>query len=404
MPLKLVQINFSQNVGSTGRIAEQIGELAMTKGWESFIVSGRQHSDSKSHSIRINNRFDILWHVFLTHFADMDGRCSYLATKKLVKKLKEIKPDIVHLHVVHESYINYPILFQYLKDTDMPVVWTFHDCWSLTGHCAHFDYIGCEKWKTLCQNCGANKNYRKLEFFIQSTYNHKLKMQYFSSIDKLTIVPVSDWLEGRVRQSFLKNKNICTIKNGIDLKVFSPTSSNIRERLGIGNKFFVLGCAGTWSKMKGYDEFVELAHIHPEWYFVLVGLPVSMHALLPENIHGVSFTNGHKELAEYYSAADVFVNPTYNEALGLTNVESLACGTPVVTYKTGGSPETIDDTCGISVPRGDKRSLENAIVEIQKNGKLYYTQACRNRAEMHFDKNQKYQDYIDLYNRLLTKI
>lgn len=398
--MKIVQINCSQNVGSTGKIAEQIGELAIAKGWESYIVSGRQTNTSKSHSIRINNRFELLWHIFLTHFADMDGLCSYFATKRLVKQLKQINPDIVHLHVIHESYINYPVLFNYFKEVNIPIVWTFHDCWALTGHCPHFDYIGCEKWKTKCHKCPYTKNYKKLEFFIRAKSNHQLKKHYFSSLDNLTIVPVSDWLEGLVRQSFLSSNNICTIKNGIDLQVFKPSQSNIRVRLNAIGSFVVMGCAGNWGKMKGEDDFIEIARRHPDWTFIMVGITKDKIGNLPQNVFGVTFTNGQKELAEYYSAADVFVNPTYQDTLPTVNIESLACGTPVVTYLTGGCLETIDSHCGIAVERGNVDALDEAVISIQRLGKTHYSDYCIKRAKEYFDKNQKYQEYLLLYNRL----
>lgn len=401
--MKLVQINFSQNVGSTGKIAEQIGELAIASGWESYIVSGRQLNATISHSIRINNRLELLWHIFFTHFGDADGLCSYFATKRLVKQLKKINPDLVHLHVIHESYINYPVLFKYLKEADIPVVWTFHDCWALTGHCPHFDYIGCEKWKTECHNCPCTKSYKKLEFFIRSRHNHQLKKKYFASLDKLTIVPVSDWLEGLVRQSFLSSKNIYTIKNGIDLQVFGPSPSNIRERLNAIGSFIVMGCAGNWGKMKGEDDFLEIARRHPDWTFIMVGITKDKLGNLPLNVFGVTFTNGQKELAEYYSAADVFLNPTYQDTLPTVNIESLACGSPVVTYLSGGSPETIDSQCGRAVERGNVNALDEAILCIQRLGKTHFTDACIKRAKEHFDKNQKYQEYLSLYNRLLKE-
>ena len=228
-----------------------------------------------------------------------------------------------------------------------------------------------------------------------------MKKQYFDSLNKLTIVPVSDWLEGLVRQSFLSSKNICTIKNGIDLQVFKPSPSNIRERLNAADAFVVMGCAGNWGKMKGEDDFLEIARRHPDWVFIMVGIAQDKLKNLPQNVHGVPFTNGQQELAEYYSIADVFVNPTYQDTYPTTNLEAIACGTPVITYCSGGSPETIDSHCGISVERGDIDALDKAIIHIQKLGKKYYSEASIIRAKEYFDKNQKYQEYLTLYNRLL---
>lgn len=398
--MKLVQINFSQNVGSTGKIAEQIGELAIAHGWESYIVSGRQIKTPKSHSIRINNRLELLGHIFFTHFADMDGLCSYFATKRLVKQLKKLSPDIVHLHVIHESYINYPVLFKYLKEANIPVVWTFHDCWALTGHCPHFDYIGCDKWKTECHNCPCSKNFKKLEFFIRARSNHQLKKQYFASLNKLTIVPVSDWLEGLVRQSFLSSKNICTIKNGIDLQVFKPSLSNIREQLNAMGSFVVMGCAGNWGKMKGEDDFLEIARRHPNWTFIMVGLAKEKLGNLPHNVHGVSFTKGQQELAEYYSTADVFFNPTYQDTYPTTNLEAIACGTPVITYNTGGSPESVSKDTGIIIERGDIEAAIGALKEIEQKGKIVFSAKCCKYAENNFSNKEKFQQYINLYKEL----
>lgn len=398
--MKLVQINFSQNVGSTGKIAEQIGELAIARGWESYVVSGRQINTSKSHSIRVNNRLELLWHIFFTHFADMDGLCSYFATKRLFKQLKKLSPNIVHLHVIHESYINYPVLFKYLKEANIPVVWTFHDCWALTGHCPHFDYIGCDKWKTECHNCPCSKNFKKLEFFIRARSNHQLKKQYFDSLNKLTIVPVSDWLEGLVRQSFLSSKNICTIKNGIDLQIFKPSPSNIRERLNATDAFVVMGCAGNWGKMKGEDDFLEIARRHPDWVFIMVGIAQDKLGILPHNVHGVSFTKGQQELAEYYSAADVFLNLTYQDTYPTTNLEAIACGTPVLTYNTGGSPESISKDTGIIIKRGDIEAAIGALKEFEQKGKTMFSVKCRKYAEINFSNKDKFQQYINLYKEL----
>lgn len=399
--MKLVQINCNQNVGSTGKIAEQIGELAIARGWKSYIVSGRQTNTSKSHSIRINNRLELLWHIFFNHFADMDGLCSYFATKRLVKKLKKISPDIVHLHVIHESYINYPVLFKYLKEANIPVVWTFHDCWALTGHCPYFDYIGCDKWKTECHNCPCPKNLKKLELFIRARSNHQLKKQYFASLNKLTIVPVSDWLEGLVRQSFLSSKNICTIKNGIDLDVFKPRTSCLRDTLSIGKKFVILGVANEWGSRKGYGDFVEIASRCPEWIFIMIGNRDGLSDKLPQNIITIPFTSGQIELSEYYSISNVFLNTTYEDTYPTVNLESIACGTPVLTYRTGGSPESITKETGVVIKQGDIIGAIEALKNIEKIGKDDYSVKCRKYAEDNFSNKEKFHQYIELYKEIL---
>lgn len=399
--MTIIQINFSTNIGSTGKIAEQIGELIIRQGWKSYIVSGRHYGTSSSKSIIINNRISILWHVFISHFCDMDGLGSYFATRKLVKKLKKIDPDIIHLHVIHESYINYPVLFQYLAKANIPVVWTFHDCWAFTGHCPHFEFIGCEKWKTHCCSCEAPVNRRKLEFFHRSTTNFSKKKKYFCSIDNMTIVPVSYWLADIISKSFLKEYKTCVIHNGIDTDLFKPKASNLRERHAIAtDKFVIIGVANGWGKRKGYDDFISVAKQRPDWQFVMIGLPEYCFASLPSNVLGIQYTRNQEELSEYYNTSDVFLNTTYEDTYPTVNLEALSCGTPVVTYKTGGSPESVTPETGIVVEKGNQRELITALEEIRLRGKKNYSTHCRAYAIQNFQKEDCFRKYINIYESL----
>lgn len=400
--MNIVQINLSQNQGSTGKIAEQIGVLAKSKGHEVYIASGRHFNKTELHPIKIGGKFDVLWHVFISHFIDGDGKGSYLSTKRLVNQLSRINPDIIHLHVIHESYINYPILFKYLKEANIPVVWTFHDCWAFTGHCCHFDYIGCNKWKTVCKDCPAGKNFKKLEFFHTSKSNFEKKKRLFTSIKDMTIVPVSEWLSGLVSESFLAKYDVKVIKNGIDLNVFKPVDSNLREKLGWKEAFVVLGVANGWGKKKGFTDFVTIAKKNPTWRFVMIGLPKHLHDSVPDNILAIQFTKNQAELAEYYSMADVYLNPTYEDTYPTVNLEAIACGTPVVTYNTGGSPETIGNGTGYIVDKGDISGLEMSMIRIMSNTKSYYIKTCRRHAEMNFNCNDKFKEYIDLYEVVIS--
>jgi len=401
--MRLVQINVSQNQGSTGKIAEQIGILAKRLGWDVYMVSGRHFNNTELKPIKINNQIEIWWHIFISHFADGDGKGSYLATKRLVNRLKEIKPDIVHLHVIHEAYINYYVLFCYLKQAKIPVVWTFHDCWAFTGHCCHFDYIGCSKWKEICANCPSGMNHKKMEFFHTSSINFKKKKKSFTSIDNLTVVPVSQWLGDLVSYSFLSKYKIKVIKNGIDINVFRPINSNKRYTLGWCDDFVVLGVANGWGKKKGYFDFIRIAEKHTAWKFIMIGLPSAMHSRVPKNVLPIQYIKNQDELAEYYSIADAYLNPTYEDTYPTVNLEAMACGTPVVAYATGGSPETITDKTGYVVKKGDIPSLEVALTRIMSDTKMYYSEACRTHAENNFKNSAKFQEYIKLYNDILDK-
>ena len=399
--MKIVQINVTQNSGSTGKIAEQIGELIQITGWESYIVSGRTQMPTSSTSIRINSKIEVLLHIFLKHFAALDGRGSRFATIKLVKKLKQIQPDLIHLHVIHGSYINYSVLFKYLKQANIPVVWTFHDCWAFTGHCSYFDFIKCYKWKTKCCHCPASKNLKKFELFIAAKSNFQLKKGLFTSVENMTICPVSQWLGKLVKESFLSKYKVHIIHNGIDLDVFKPRTSCLRDTLSIGKKFVILGVANEWGRRKGYDDFVEIASRCPEWIFIMIGNRNGLSDKLPQNIITIPFTSGQIELSEYYCISNVFLNTTYEDTYPTVNLESIACGTPVLTYNTGGSPESITKETGVVIKQGDIIGAIEALKNIEKIGKADYSVKCRKYAEDNFSNKEKFHQYIELYKEIL---
>jgi putative colanic acid biosynthesis glycosyltransferase len=404
MPI-LFQINSVINSGSTGRIAEEIGQEAMKNGWESYIAYGRLARTSQSKLIKIGSDWDIKWHGLQTRLFDRHGLASTNATKKLVEKIKEIKPDIIHLHNIHGYYINIEILFRYLKDANIPVVWTLHDCWPMTGHCAYFTFVGCDKWKTQCFSCPQKKNYPGSFFLDRSQQNYKQKRKLFTSVHDITIVPVSNWLADIVKQSYLKDYPIRVINNGIDVNVFSPQSRDgIRLKYGLADKFVLLGVATEWGRRKGLHDFIELSKIlKDDEIIVLVGLKEDQIKMLPENIIGITRTESTQELAEFYSSADVFVNPTWEDNFPTTNLEAMACGTPVVTYRTGGSPEALTPKTGFVVEQGDLASIRKAIDTVKSKGKAFYSAACRERTTKMFNKNDRYAEYLQLYEQMLSE-
>lgn len=398
---KLLQINATCNWGSTGHIAEQIAVLAEGHGWDCYIAHGARYVRKSSiKTIPIGSKIGNMVHALVSLLQGRHGLSSTRATNIFIESIRSINPDIIHLHNIHGYYINYKILFEFLKESNIPVVWTLHDCWSMTGQCTHFESVGCEKWQTGCEHCSLlGASYKTL--VDRSRKNWELKKSLFSSVDNLTIVPVSHWLEDVVKKSYLQNLRTVVIHNGIDLKVFRPVDIK-KQDLGLDeDKRTVLGVSSEWGAKKGLNDFIELSK-NSEIQVVLIGVTAQQKAELPKNIIAVERTHSQEELAKYYSVADVFVNPTYEDSLPTVNLEALACGTPIVTYRTGGSTETIDEKTGIVVEKGDIDGLLKAIRYITEKGKASFLDACRDRAVNCFNKEIKFEEYIHLYNSLLV--
>ena len=407
MSKRLLQIDTCLGVGSTGRITEGIAQVAQNQGWECYIIHGARYVKRPScmKDIQTVSKIGEYMHYAEGLLFDNHGLSSRHATHRVVEQIKAIKPDVIQMHCIHGYFLNYKILFEFLQTIDTPIVWTFHDCWAFTGHCAYFDSINCEKWKTGCHDCELKATYPPAKIFDCSKRNYELKRRLFTSVGKKTvIVPVSYWIEKLVKQSYLKDIRVKTIHNGTCIEVFKPScESMLRERLGIGNKKVVLGVALPWVPRKGMQDMLKLAKLLPadEYQVVLVGLNDKQMQTLPMNVIGVKRTNSAKELSEFYSMAIAFVNPTYEDNFPTTNIEALACGTPVVTYATGGSPEAVDDRTGRVVKQGDIDGLAKAIMEM-KCHPLSSTD-CRDRAVRLYDKDKRFADYISLYESLLKK-
>ena len=404
----LLQINSALNKGSTGRIAEQIGVLAMQQGWNVYIAHGARYTNSsKLNTIQVVTKTEEKLHAVESMLFDSHGLSSKNATKKLVEKIKEIKPDIIHLHNIHGYYLNYKVLFQYLSTIDTPVIWTLHDCWTMTGHCAHFDAAGCNKWKTQCNNCQLKGEYPKSILLDRSTRNYNLKKRLFTSLKNATIVPVSQWLGNIVKESYLGKYNIKVINNGVDINIFKPTDSKeLRDRLNIGDKKVLLGVATAWSEKKGLNDYLKLSEqLSSEYQIILVGTTENIRKTLPKAIIAIDKTDSQKELAAYYSMAEIVLNISYEETFGLSTVEGFACSTPSIVYNRTASPELIDEKVGITLNKaGDINSIINAIETICSKGKEHYAAACRERAVSLYNKNDRFNEYIELYNSLLKKL
>ncbi len=322
------------------------------------------------------------------------GFNSHLMTKKLISHLKKLKPDIVHLHNLHAHNVNLKMLFKYFKENpQIKLFWTFHDCWSFTGYCPYFEMANCEKWKNGCGNCPQKKQYSYLFDRSRKLYNKKKKL--FSELNLRVIAP-SNYIANMAKQSFFKDYEIKVINNGIDLDVFKPTESDFRAKYGLENKYIVLGVASIWDKRKGLNTFIELSKRLPDNYqIVLVGTNDKIDKLLPENIISIHRTNSINELTEIYTASDVFVNPTLDEAFGMVNIEALACGTPVITYNSGGSPECIDEGCGAVIDKFDIDAIQRELLHICED-QPFLRKTCVERAKA-FDKNKIFKQYIQMY-------
>lgn len=403
---KLLQINSTANWGSTGKIAEQIGMLAMQQGWESYIAYGRSANPSKSKLIKIGSKLSTYWHVLESRLFDNHGLASRIATRKLIKKIKAINPDIIHLHNIHGYYINYKLLFNYLNSIKTPVIWTLHDCWTFTGHCAHYVEKRCEQWQTEC--LGFNRCYKSYPSSItcKVNSNYKVKKSLFTTLgNRLTLVPVSKWLASQTKQSFFSGHKIEYIYNGVNTKVFIPLEqTSIKRKYSIEDKFTILGVASAWSEGKGLSDYYKLrAKLTNEYQIILVGLSDEQIKQLPEDIIGIKRTQSQAELAELYSVSDIVLSLSRAETFGLTIAEGMACGTPAVVYNTTAVPELITTGTGIVVDKvGSIDGIINAIKEIENRGKGYYSEACRKYAEENFDKDKCFAKYINLYNELLN--
>lgn len=399
---KILQIDSCLVIGSTGRITESVGRIALQQGWECYIVHGGRYVKRPSCMKDIQSVSPIgeYLHYAESLLRDNHGLASRRATRKVVEEIKRIQPDIVQLHCVHGYYLNYKILFEYLNTTNIQVVWTFHDCWAFTGHCAHFVTAGCEKWKTGCYDCPLKGEYPK-SLIDRSLRNYELKKKLFGDNKNLHIVPVSDWMAGFVKESFLKDKSMTVIKNGVDLNVFKPAD------VETNGKIRILGVSGVWNKGKGLYDFYRLRELLDEKYeIILVGLNKEQLKELPTGIIGIEHTESVQELAQLYSSASVFVNPTYADTFPTVNLESLACGTPVITYRTGGSPEAVTPETGWVVEQGDVEGIASIVksLELKDNSEIAAQRAaCRKRAEQEFDKNKCFEKYVELYNQLIKE-
>lgn len=396
--MRIFQIN-AVPYGSTGRIMTQIAQLLELQGHEAMCTTGFtwQKCTYDKHFIT-SSLPEKTWHIAMARLTGLNGCFSVMSTRRLLRRMDRFCPDIIHMHNLHGWYVNLPMLFRYIQKHDIPVVWTFHDCWPITGHCPYFDTVDCDKWKTGCHSCPQYRKYPQC-VLDDSKAMWRRKKKWFTIPRNLTVVTPSEWLAGLVRQSYLKDYSIKVIHNGIDSDVFQPTESSFRQQHQCKDSFILLGVAFEWDYRKGLDVFIELSKRLPERFrIVLVGTNEELDKSLPESIISIHRTASPQELAQIYTAADLFVTPTREDNYPTVNMEALACGTPVLTFRSGGSPEIADETCGCVVTTNDLDALEREILRIATDAP-YSQEACLRRAAS-FDKRNRYQEYIELYQQL----
>lgn len=399
--MRILYINSVCGVGSTGRIVTDLASAAAVEGNECFIAYGI--GDAKNidplRTIKISNPFEYYFSNFLSKATGLTGCYNGLATIRLIQYIEKIQPDMVHMHNLHGYYLNVFKLFNYLRKKNIPIVWTLHDCWAYTGNCSHYSYVGCERWKEACGSCPQKSRYPQTYFFDFSRFLLKRKKEIFTKIGSMYLTTPSKWLAGEVQQSFLKKYPCLPIYNGMDTAAFDIAESKFKVQNHLQNKKIVLGVANAWGAKKGLFDFYKLSELLPDGYrVVLVGLSDSQLQALPSNIIGITRTSNIEELVDIYNAADVFVNPSYEETFGMTSIEALLCGVQVVAYNKTALPEVISSKYGVVVEAGDGNGLADAVVRLQPADRSEVRKTA-----LKYGKENMTKQFMDLYKSILSR-
>lgn len=396
---KLVQVNTVCNT-STGKIMECIQEEAIQSGYDTYSFVGRRKPFSHMPCEKIGNSVSFWIHVAITTFFDKQGYGSYFHTRRMIRRIKQENPSIIHLHNLHGYYLHLPLFFRYLKNEYKgKVFWTFHDCWPFTGHCPHFSYVKCERWKEECHHCPRKREYPISWFLDGSKGNYSIKKKLFLGIQDLSVIVPSRWMEKWVKESFFKQKPVFVIPNGIDLTTFRyHLDESVCRKYGIStDKKILLGVASVWDERKGLDDFIELAKAidHNDYQIVLIGLSPLQIKRLPRNVVGIARTENRQELVSLYSRADIFVNPSKEESFSLVTVEAMACGTPVIVLDTSAVKELVDSECGIVLRDNRTETYLDAIQMVEKrNFKRDTVRLCAEK----YDQRNMAKQIVALYD------
>lgn len=400
--MRVFQLNTFCGVKSTGRIATEIAKLVQKDGGECRIGYGVPgiSADSEPFAYRTGSPVERKLHGAMRKLLDAEGYGSGLGTRQLIGEMRAFSPDLIHLHNLHGCYLNLSMLFDELARMNKPVVWTLHDCWPFTGHCAYFDYIGCDRWQSQCHDCPQKASYPTCIGLSRARQNFEQKKRLFTQLQNLTFVAPCQWMTQPLSRSFLSCYPVRVISNGVNLAVFKPVDSDLRMRYGIGEKKIVLSVASEWDERKGLRYLLEARQkAGDEYCFVVIGLSEQQVADLPDGMIGLTHTANAHELAEWYTAADCLANPTMEDNMPMVNLEALACGTPVAVFETGGCPEAVGE-CGRVIPQGDADALCEAIRQLCQM-KPALRPLCLERVK-DFDSKKTFQSYLELYKELCS--
>lgn len=415
--MKIVQVNTFPNK-ATGNIMMNIHRTLIEKGNDAYVCWGRGRKAESDHEIVITDNLGVKLHGAYTRLFDRTGFASKHATKRLLTYLDEIVPDIIHIHNLHGYYINIEMLFKYIKQRGIKVVWTLHDCWAFTGHCAYFSMCACEKWKTGCFRCEQTQTYPASWKVDASEWNWNKKKKIFTGIDCVIVVP-SNWLKRQVEMSFLKKYPTKVVYNAVNSMIFKPASQNdidnIFRKYKLNHKPIILGVASEWTKRKGLEDFIELSKCNPDLQFVVVGLNNKQLKNIPVSLYGWKRTDRIEELVALYSAADLFFNPTYEDNFATVNIEALACGTPVLTYDSGGCAEIAKEHCEkniVNIIKKDKsdyvdlKKVSKEIKKVVSDNKRFDYQVIRSeciKIASSFSLEIMTGEYLKLYKQIVEE-
>lgn len=398
----ILQIEASHGIGSTGRITRDIQVLVERRGWTCYVASPvySKNLSNNPHLYKVGNWIDHKLHALFCRIHGKQAYFSTLPTLRLIKFIQKIKPDIIQFHDLHSNYIDLNLLLKHIAKTNIRLVITLHDCWMFTGGCFHYTSVGCNKWMKECGDCPKRFVDTPAYFGDRSRLVLKDRIKYLNSVKDLTIVGVSQWISNEFRNSKITAQRVLTIHNGIDLNVFKPIKPTFKKRLGIENKFVMLGPATKWFLDINNDTlkyFID--NMSSDMVLLLFGCAEKRKGL-PGNVIQFEFTRNVDDLVDLYSSADVMVNCSREDTLSTINLEAQACGTPVVTYDATGSSETVDGNCGFAIETGNFNLLYKSVMKIKEDGKSNYTDFCRAFIQTNFCKEKRYEDYIDLFNKL----
>lgn len=400
--MKIVQINAVCSSGSTGRICAELNEVLLANGHEGLILYGNGNSDY-AHSQKVSSEWGVKLHGLMSRILGKNAAYSPLATKRILGALRSYAPDVVHLHNLHGNYANLKPLLRYLAKHDIPTVLTLHDCWFFTGKCTHYTAEGCYKWETGCHNCPKLREDIPSWLFDRTAEMWEEKKRLFKAIPRSAVVGVSDWITDEAKRSFLADASIVTrIYNWIDLNVFYPRNEN-RRKFGISeNKFAILCISAGWSKnAPRTEDLIALANrLGSDSEIILAGV-VNFADNLPENIKCIGYLTSTDDLAQLYSACDVYVHLSREDTFGKVIAEALACGTPAIVYNATACPEIVREGCGYVVESGNIDAILERINDVKTEGKAAFRANCVSFVQANFAKDKLIGDTIALYHSLI---